>query len=190
MKKTLGVPAVIGGDNLPSPIGIGLTDLPNIGGPSDPPGPSVPASLTVFRKVEIQNAKNFKEILKNSDAICKNLDRESWKKQHFWSEFCRWHSGRCKFKKPIKGHSREPKEKKRQETRYLSIEKGTFLLKKGHFTITLIWSLAHGFTKGRKDHSFCRNVKALPVLQEIEGSSLHKATFWNEFVCRGHLYIT
>ena len=30
--KTLGVPVVIGGDNLPSPVGIGLTDLPNIGG--------------------------------------------------------------------------------------------------------------------------------------------------------------
>ena len=68
-------------------------------------------------------------------------------------------------------------EKKRQETRYLSIEKGTFLLKKGHFTKTLIWSLAQGFTKGRRDHLFCRNVKALPVLQEIEGSSLHKAAF-------------
>ena len=30
--KILGVPVVIGGDNLPSPVGIGLTDLPNIGG--------------------------------------------------------------------------------------------------------------------------------------------------------------
>ena len=30
---------VIGGDNLPSPVGIGLTDLPNIGGTSGPPGP-------------------------------------------------------------------------------------------------------------------------------------------------------
>ena len=33
------MPVVIGGDNLPSPIGIGLTDLPNIGGASGPPGP-------------------------------------------------------------------------------------------------------------------------------------------------------
>ena len=31
-EKTLGVPVVIGGDNLPSPVGIGLTDLANIGG--------------------------------------------------------------------------------------------------------------------------------------------------------------
>ena len=42
MWKTLGGPVavVIGGDNLPSPIRIGLTDLPNIGGASDPPAPS------------------------------------------------------------------------------------------------------------------------------------------------------
>jgi hypothetical protein len=26
----LGVPVVIGGDNLPSPVGIGLTDLPKV----------------------------------------------------------------------------------------------------------------------------------------------------------------
>ena len=36
--KTLGVPVVIGGDNLPSPVQIGLTDLTNIGGASGPPG--------------------------------------------------------------------------------------------------------------------------------------------------------
>ena len=30
---------VIGGDNLPSLVAIGLTDLPNIGGASGPPGP-------------------------------------------------------------------------------------------------------------------------------------------------------
>ena len=38
----LGVPVVIvviGGGNLPSPIGIGLTDLPNIRGASGPLGP-------------------------------------------------------------------------------------------------------------------------------------------------------
>ena len=37
--KTLGVQVVIGGDNLPSPVGKGLTDLPNIRGASGPPGP-------------------------------------------------------------------------------------------------------------------------------------------------------
>ena len=36
--KTLGVPVVIGGDNLPSTVGIELTDLPNIGGASGPLG--------------------------------------------------------------------------------------------------------------------------------------------------------
>ena len=30
---------MIGGDNLPSPVRIGLTDLQNIGGASGPPGP-------------------------------------------------------------------------------------------------------------------------------------------------------
>ena len=39
------MPVVIGGDNLPSPVGIVLTDLPNIGGASGTPGPPVPASL-------------------------------------------------------------------------------------------------------------------------------------------------
>ena len=36
---------MIGGDDLPSPIGIGLTDLPNIGGASGPP---VPAPLYMY----------------------------------------------------------------------------------------------------------------------------------------------
>ena len=33
------MPVVIGGDNLPSPVPIGLNDLKNIGGASGPPGP-------------------------------------------------------------------------------------------------------------------------------------------------------
>ena len=43
----MGVPVAIGWDNLPSLVGIGLTDLPSIGvtGASGPPGPPVPASL-------------------------------------------------------------------------------------------------------------------------------------------------
>ena len=39
--QKVGVPVVIGGDNLPSLLGIGLTDLPNIEGASPP----VPTSL-------------------------------------------------------------------------------------------------------------------------------------------------
>ena len=38
--KTLGGPVVIGGDNLPSLVWIGLTDLQNIGGPVVPRPPS------------------------------------------------------------------------------------------------------------------------------------------------------
>ena len=45
--KTLGVPVVICGDNLSSLVGIGWTDLPNIGGGGQwpPCPPPVPASL-------------------------------------------------------------------------------------------------------------------------------------------------
>ena len=32
------MPVLIGGDNLPTPVGIGLTDLSNIGRASGPPG--------------------------------------------------------------------------------------------------------------------------------------------------------
>ena len=47
--KTLGVPVVIGGDNLPSPVGIGLTDLKNIGGASGPPGPPGSGITAIIR---------------------------------------------------------------------------------------------------------------------------------------------
>ena len=43
--KNVGVPVVIGGDNLPSPVGIGLTDMPNIGGLVALLAPPIPASL-------------------------------------------------------------------------------------------------------------------------------------------------
>ena len=41
----MGGPILLGGDDLPSPVRIGLTDLPNIGGAMAPPAPPVPASL-------------------------------------------------------------------------------------------------------------------------------------------------
>ena len=42
------MPVVIDGDNLPSPVGIVLTDLPNIGGgASGPPGPPGPPSSVI-----------------------------------------------------------------------------------------------------------------------------------------------
>ena len=43
----------MGGDNLPSPVGIELTDLPNIGGASGPPGP--PGSGTTVQDYERMN---------------------------------------------------------------------------------------------------------------------------------------
>ena len=43
--KNIEGPVVIGGDNLPSPVGIGLTELLNIAGASGPLVPPVPASL-------------------------------------------------------------------------------------------------------------------------------------------------
>ena len=47
----MGVPVEIGGDNLPSPLKIGLIDLPNIGvggGPVAFLAPPVPASLDEY----------------------------------------------------------------------------------------------------------------------------------------------
>ena len=48
--KNIGGPVVIGGDNLPSLVRIGLSDLQNIGGASGPPGPPVPAPLICINK--------------------------------------------------------------------------------------------------------------------------------------------
>ena len=46
LKRLGGGPVVIGGDNLPSPVDLVLTELPNIGGgPVAPLAPPVPASL-------------------------------------------------------------------------------------------------------------------------------------------------
>ena len=59
MWKTLGGPVavVIGGDNLPSPIRIGLTDLPNIGGASGPLGPP-PGSGITGKRIKISSRDN------------------------------------------------------------------------------------------------------------------------------------
>ena len=47
--KETRVPVVIGGDNLPSPVGIGLTDLPNMGGGGQGP----PLGLASLRFCDI-----------------------------------------------------------------------------------------------------------------------------------------
>ena len=50
---------VIGGDNLPSPVGIGLTDLLNIGGGAVAPlAPPVPASLKMTPKYGVYLIRN------------------------------------------------------------------------------------------------------------------------------------
>ena len=41
---------VIGGDKLPSPVQIGLTDLPNIGGASGPPGPPGSGTTDIMQR--------------------------------------------------------------------------------------------------------------------------------------------
>ena len=52
--KTLGGPVVIGGDNLPSLVQIGLTDLQNIGGASGPPGhPGSGTTAFIQRELEL-----------------------------------------------------------------------------------------------------------------------------------------
>ena len=52
--KTWGGAVVIGGDNLPSPVGIGLNDLPNIGTVA-PLAPLVPASLISGYHIQSSN---------------------------------------------------------------------------------------------------------------------------------------
>ena len=60
MVKNIGGPVVIGGDNLPSPVRIGLTDLQNIGGPVAPPAPLVPAPLNlVYKNLKGRNPSIF-----------------------------------------------------------------------------------------------------------------------------------
>ena len=48
-EKLWGGPVLMVGIICPPPVGIGLTDLPNIGGASGPPAPPVPAPL--YRRV-------------------------------------------------------------------------------------------------------------------------------------------
>ena len=56
----MGEPVVIDGDNLPSPVRIGLTDLQNIGGASGPPGPpgsGTTASEYILHEILMTNQK-------------------------------------------------------------------------------------------------------------------------------------
>ena len=69
----MGVPVVIGGDNLPSQVGIGLTNLPNIVGGQWPP---VPASLL---------GENFQTYLA---CLCASRNRQSGFKKGHHDFFC------------------------------------------------------------------------------------------------------
>ena len=73
--KNIGGPVVIGGDNLPSPVRIGLTDLQNIEGASGTP---VPASL----KVKIsQNFVAFSEYMNFNQSTYSERKKRSEKEK-------------------------------------------------------------------------------------------------------------
>ena len=57
--KTLGGPVVMVGIICPPPVWIGLTDLPNIGGPLAPLAPPVPAPLTCTPKLTDEMSKTL-----------------------------------------------------------------------------------------------------------------------------------
>ena len=67
---------MIGGDNLPSPVRIGLTDLPNIGGPVASLAHPVPASLDYVSDNRLELSNNltyFKEL----QLILENFSKAS-----------------------------------------------------------------------------------------------------------------
>ena len=63
------MPIVIGGDNLPSPVGIGLTDLPNIGGASGPPGP--PGSGITVPRYYLNDLRLINESIQIASVLSK-----------------------------------------------------------------------------------------------------------------------
>ena len=69
--KTLGGPVVIGGENLPSPVQVGLTDLQNIGGASGPPGSGTTAESYIWFQLHIIYCCPFLEsrFLHTSDTV-------------------------------------------------------------------------------------------------------------------------
>ena len=53
------VPVVIGGDDLLSPVGIGLTDLPNIRRPVAPLAPPVPETAINYAPIELDRSHRY-----------------------------------------------------------------------------------------------------------------------------------
>ena len=88
--KTLGGPVVMVGIICPPPVWIGLTDLPNIGGPVAPLAPPVPASLPKLTQgrlgVLAKYDFRFSETL--PEEFCWRLDHipHWWSKRYLWVE--------------------------------------------------------------------------------------------------------
>ena len=55
------MPVVIGEDNLPSPVGIGLIDLPTIWGASGPPGPPWARTTKNVKKPQSQMSESYRK---------------------------------------------------------------------------------------------------------------------------------
>ena len=70
----MGMPVVIGGDNLPSPVQIGLTDLPNIGGGGSGP----PSSGITDLKDSLMKEANEKYFQKVLEASNRTIASESF----------------------------------------------------------------------------------------------------------------
>ena len=69
---------MIGGDNLPSPVAKGLTDLPNIGGASGPPGPPpVPAPLLYTAEIFSPQKLNFYIVIFKKSTTLKIITKSS-----------------------------------------------------------------------------------------------------------------
>ena len=75
------MPVVIGGDNLPSPVRIGLTDLQNIGGASGPPGP--PGSGTTVLNTQYLSYSTIFYLVKMESGFKINILGEKMIGTHF-----------------------------------------------------------------------------------------------------------
>ena len=79
--KTLGGAVVIGGENMPSPVRVGLTDLQNIEGASGPPGP--PGSGTTALRYLLNKLARLKIVTIVKQASSFNRDLRVANNLHF-----------------------------------------------------------------------------------------------------------
>ena len=76
--KNIGGPVVIGGDNLLSPVRIGLTDLPNIWRASAPPGPpSSGITVVCVIHVSLTFVSCKAQAIKKKTTLKENFNLES-----------------------------------------------------------------------------------------------------------------